>query len=53
MREKIKSMHIGGLIKSFESSIDIKKKVEGLLCLGTFMAFKNLFRVKKQYLLVM
>ena len=46
MREKIKRMQFGSLIKSCESIIEITKKVQNLVRLTTLNVFISVFRVK-------
>ena len=46
IREKKKSMHFGSLIMSFESLMDIAKKVPCLGSLTAFIGINNQFGVK-------
>ena len=46
IREKKKSMHFGSLIISFESLMDITKKVPSFGSLIAFIGINNLFGVK-------
>ena len=40
------SMHFGSLIKSFQSIVDITRKVSSLMSLVAFIVFNNSFRVE-------
>jgi len=46
MREKKRNMPLGSLIMSFESLMDITKKLPSLGNLIAFIGINNLFRVK-------
>jgi len=46
MKEKKKIMYFGSLIKSFESIIDITKKVQSLVRLPASIVFRNLFELE-------
>ena len=48
MTEKKTRMHFGSLIKSFESMIDITKKVPSLVSLIASMEFNSSFGVKNR-----